>query len=229
MILFPKLDDISRNILCYVATNGPVTMYRVARDLHLHFSHVYRKAHKLESAEMIRRTETNRAAMYEASLSGYLYCYKLGHSRELMLARIRHHLGLNGFDTAEVESFLKIYLSMADRGAPISDLATMVVYLFEKCRGDFERCVAGDEWARASRIVAYGLIHLIRKLVGDSAIVSDRDFFVVINPKRRFAVAFCKLCGGDRYCFIDGCEQLRQRIEKKLREGLKVEGAAAWS
>ena len=224
MIIFPKLDEVSRNILCYVAAHGPVTMYRVARDLNLHFSHVYRKAHRLEVMDMLRRISNGRAAMYEASLWGYIYCYKFSKGGDLILAKIKNLLGLTSFEIYEVESFLKLYLAVADVDAPLSDLPTMVAYLYGKCHGDLKKCgseALGDYWEPASRIVAYGFIQLLKKLLGDSVVVADRDFFVVVNPQRRFAIASCRLCGVDRYCFLNGCDKLRQRLEVRLGEVLK--------
>lgn len=68
MLYWPKLDDSANNIVAYVVSNGPVTMYRVARYLNLHFSHAYRKSKKLEDSGLLTSIGGPRASLYDATV-----------------------------------------------------------------------------------------------------------------------------------------------------------------
>ncbi|ABP50796.1 MAG: hypothetical protein QW677_09040 [Pyrobaculum sp.] len=221
MLNLPSLDHSAHEILSYIAIKGPVTMYRVARDLSYHFSHTYRKAYKLEKLGLIKKVDNGRAALYEATLGGYVYCYLAGiEPRKVVVSKISKMLGLDHFSVEEVESFLKLYISAADHYAPLGGFVTMVSYLLERCGWEVERCakLGEKELILATRVISYGIISLIRRFYAQSLIITGRDYFVVYDvEKMRLLAAHCRLCGRDKYCSLDPCPTLRNEVEPRLK------------
>ncbi len=227
MLYWPKLDDSANNIVAYVVSNGPVTMYRVARDLNLHFSHAYRKSKKLEDSGLLTSIRGPRSSLYDATVRGLLYAYvaKLA-SREIILKKLRVVLGLHLFSLEEVESFIKFFLTVANKEAPVGSLAPMVSYILDKCGSDYTRCMANlDERDRvlASRVMAYGIIKLIHNFFGDSLVVADEGYYAIVKLSTRQLLAVqCKLCGREKYCSLDPCPSLKDIIEVKLRDASRL-------
>lgn len=221
MPMFPSLDHNEKLILGYIALKGPITMYRVARDLSYHFSHTYRKAAKLEKLGLIRKGPLGRAAQYEATIYGYMYCYANGiEPKEVLLAKISKLLGLSHFTLEEVEGFLKFYLSIADNHAPVNGFLTMTSYILEKCNWDPMSCLNGGskEQVLTSRVISYGIVSLIKRIYNHNVIVADDDYFVVFDTEKwRIVAAHCKLCGRDKYCSLDPCPTLTKKVELKLK------------
>ncbi|MEL9990008.1 MAG: hypothetical protein QXP98_03400 [Thermoproteus sp.] len=229
MYIFPKIDESTQLILSYVAIKGPVTMYRVARDLSLHFSHTYRRAKRLERLGLIYRISTNNISLYEATLAGYIYCYTHGvEPKDVILSKVGRLLGLGGFAVEDIEGFLKFYLALSGGAPPPAGLATMVAYILERCGGDYVDCLKGFDRATAvsaSRIMAYGVIEITRRLFKVGHVVADRDYLAIVDVKRgRIVAAHCRICGFDRYCGLDPCPTLVQRVEHKLKIKLEAAG-----
>lgn len=183
-----KLDVSAEKIMAYVVSNGPVTMYRVARDLNIHFSHAYRKARKLEQMGLLTSIGGPRASLYDASIKGLLYAYSMEMaSLHITLSKLREALGLKMFSLEEVNAFIKFFLSLADRDAPVTSMATMVSYILDKCGPEYVGCMSvldhGDR-VLASRVMAYGIINMIRRFFGDSVITADEGYFDLVNLKR---------------------------------------------
>ncbi len=210
----PELEDNARLILCFVSVHGPVTMYRVARELSLHFSYAYRKASMLEHMGLLKKVSESRANLYDSTMRGLVYSYLIGCSTEVVLYKIAKFLGLTNFSQLEVESFLKFYFSIADRDAPLSNLSVMVSYILERCGKTL--CRDRPEMPLASRVIAYGLIQMVQRYFGNSIILVDRDYFAIVNDKEVLA-AHCRLCGRDKYCTYVTCDTLRSVIEIRLR------------
>ncbi|MFN7105219.1 MAG: hypothetical protein ACK4M3_01320 [Pyrobaculum sp.] len=189
-------------------------MYRVARELSLHFSHVYRKAQQLESFGFVERFVDSRRVLYSATTYGLLYSYLDGCGGDVVVAKISKKLGLEGFTTGEVEAFLKFYLSIADRGAPISSVLTMTSYILERCG---ERlCMENPEATLASRVVAFGIVQMVKKWFGNTIIITDDKYFTIIDKKGKIVATQCKICEREKYCTTP-CPTLTQTIEPKIK------------
>lgn len=227
MLYWPKLDDSAKNIVAYVVSNGPVTMYRVARDLNIHFSHAYRKARKLEQMGFLTSTGGPRASLYDASIKGLLYTYstKMA-SLDITLSKLREALGLRMFSLEEVNAFIKFFLSLADRDAPVTSIATMVSYILDKCGSEYVGCMSvldHRDRVLASRVVAYGIINMIHRFFGDAVVIADEGYFALVNLRNGSLMAVqCRLCGREKYCSLDPCPSLQRVIETRLRNVGKI-------
>ncbi|MFN3805523.1 MAG: hypothetical protein ACK4SY_10750, partial [Pyrobaculum sp.] len=188
-------------------------MYRVARELSLHFSHVYRKAQRLESLGFLERVVDSRRVLYGVTTYGLLYSYLDGCGGEVAVAKIGKRLGLEGFLLEEIEAFLKFYLSIADRDAPISGVLTMTSYILERCGEGL--CMEKPEAALASRVVAFGIIQMVKKWFGNTIIITDDRYFTIIDKKGKIVATQCKLCEREKYCTTP-CPTLTQTIEPKI-------------
>lgn len=114
-----KVDETARAMVSFVAVNEPVTMYRVARGLNMHFSHVYRKVNKLVAQRLLEPASAGRSTVYYATVRGLLIPLIYGTApKSLILAKIKRRLRLESFSDEEVEAFLKFYGRVAAGDAP---------------------------------------------------------------------------------------------------------------
>jgi len=119
-------DQLLSEVLRYIILKGPATAYRIARDLNLHFTQAYRKAARLESLGMTRRTANHRGSMFEATERGIVMCYYFGCvNRELLIDMLaaRHRL-----PRPVLRAFLDAYLDHFKNDAVVDDVPVMAFY-----------------------------------------------------------------------------------------------------
>ena len=73
-LLGERIDSTDLSIIRTLIERGPCTMYRVARELDAYFSHIYRKARKLECLGLITPIFNGRISVYSTTALGCLVC-----------------------------------------------------------------------------------------------------------------------------------------------------------
>jgi len=119
-------DPLLSEILRYIILRGPVTAYRIARDMNLHFTQAYRKVSRLEHFDMVRRVANGRGDMFEATERGIVMCYYFGcASWEILIDKLaaRHRL-----PRTALRAFLDEYLDHFKNDAVVDDIPVMVFY-----------------------------------------------------------------------------------------------------
>jgi len=219
-----KVDETARAMVSFVAVNEPVTMYRVARGLNMHFSHVYRKVNKLVAQRLLEPASAGRSTVYYATVRGLLIPLIYGTApKSLILAKIKRRLRLETFSDEEVEAFLKFYGRVAAGDAPLEGLELVGAYLATRCGNRLENCFSqmerGDA-VLASRVAAYAVISLVRKIFDEALIVRDEEYTAVLfreDGGYKLFAAHCKMCGRDKYCSLDPCPTLMEKILGRIR------------
>jgi len=219
-----NVDETTKAMVSFVAVNEPVTMYRVARGLNMHFSHVYRKVNKLVAQRLLEPASAGRSTVYYATTRGLLIPLIYGTApKSLILAKIKRRLKLESFSDEEVEAFLRFYGRIATGDVPLEGLELMGAYLATRCGNRLENCFSQMERGvavLASRVAAYAVISLVRKIFDEVLVVRDENYTAVLFKKDggyRFFAAHCKMCGQDRYCSLDLCPKLMEKIFEKIK------------
>lgn len=219
-----NVDETTKAMVSFVAVHEPVTMYRVARGLNMHFSHVYRKVNKLVAQRLLEPVSAGRSTVYYATVRGLLIPLIYGTApKSFILAKIKRRLRLDSFSDEEVEAFLRFYGRIAAGDAPLEGLELVGAYLATRCGNKFENCFSQmerEEAVLASRVAAYAVISLVRKIFDETLIVRDKDYTAVLfkeNGEYRLFAVHCKMCGRDRYCNLDPCLTLMEKIWGRIR------------
>jgi len=125
-----KDDVLLSEILRYIILRGPVTAYRIARSLNIHFTQAYRKVTRLEHFGMVRRVANRRGDMFEATERGIIICYYFNCANwEILIDKLATRHQLPRF---ALRAFLDAYLDHFKNDAIIDDVPVMVFYALYK-------------------------------------------------------------------------------------------------
>jgi len=97
-----EYDETMNDILAYIVTKGPTTLYKVSRDTPYSISSIYKKAKRMTKEYLIRAVGNGSrgdSTIYEVTIKGLLLC--LAHNcvdDDLVLSRLRHKWGLRNYD-----------------------------------------------------------------------------------------------------------------------------------
>jgi hypothetical protein len=97
-----EYDETMNDILAYIITRGPTTLYKVSRDTPHSISSIYKKAKKMVKDYLIRvvgNGNRSDSAVYEVTIKGLLLC--LAHNcvdDDLVLSRLRYKWGLRNYN-----------------------------------------------------------------------------------------------------------------------------------
>jgi len=97
-----EYDETMNDILAYIVTKGPTTLYKVSRDTPYSISSIYKKAKRMTKEYLIRAVgngSRGNSTIYEVTIKGLLLC--LAHNcvdDDLVLSRLRHRWGLRNYD-----------------------------------------------------------------------------------------------------------------------------------
>jgi hypothetical protein len=93
-----EYDKTINDILAYIITRGPTTLYRITRDTPHSISSIYKKAKRMVKDYLIRvvgNGNRSNGAVYEVTIKGLLLCLAYNCiDDDLVLNKLRHKWGL---------------------------------------------------------------------------------------------------------------------------------------
>ncbi|WP_069806368.1 hypothetical protein [Vulcanisaeta thermophila] len=207
-----RMDDFVKRILSYIIMRGSVTLYRVAVDLGMNFSTVYKKANYMVEEGLIRKARFKPTSYrYESTIKGLLSCvaYECA-DYNYVVSALKRKWGLPQLRDEDVAALLHVLTSFITRNNFSLELLEMplntVFLLYNSCGSDIYKCllsygVSNDVASRISNVFAYYMVRFMRNLVGEWGYFVETDKYQVLIDSKGFVIAaLCTLCGSTRYC-----------------------------
>lgn len=233
---FIRIDDFERKILSYIVLKEPITLYRVAVDLDLNFSTVYKKAYTLSDYGLIREVKLkSHGSHYESTVKGLISCLinDCGLDMNLILSKIRGKWGLTMLGNDSVLAFLFVVVRLFS----IEDIINLsllnkpnvlALMIYDYCGSDLRRCllshgIDGAIASKAGEVFAYYLVKFFSSVVGSSGhFIKGERFYAVLDSKGYIIAALCNLCDLNRYCTGEvACPRLYEAVKTYRRQSLK--------
>lgn len=211
-ILCTKQDDVALNILMYIISNEPVSVYRVAKTVPYNFSLTYKKANRLLREGLIRpipavdSKDRRCRRLFESTVKGLLTGWNLGYmdDRELLESLMKKWgIGSEGLSKLEyVFNSLPRIVSEKDT-AILQDLPALAAAVADSAdaRPAPKRPRPGDVDADGEKYASrYVLAHALKRVCRGSIVVfASAGYTISYEPEMgRTFIYDCTLC--DRDC-----------------------------
>lgn len=200
-----EYDNVVNDILAYIITRGPVTLYRVSRETPYSISSIYKKARYMVKNNLLSPRELNGKHMYEITVKGLITClaYKCLDD-EVVLSKLRVRWNLRNYDMHGLVSILTVlsYIARNENLGVLENIdALMITALSTLINNPTMISKFIDE--RTITNVKNSLIHyLINNVINGmpnnkkpDIILGNNSFLVGYHKNTRsFYVYMCTLC-----------------------------------